>query len=276
MTNDREASKRFTFSDVDTSGRTDALQAQLRFQAQQFAEDRRIRLAQLGLRPGDNALDVGCGLGEVAAMLAELVGPGGRVIGVDPSEAMVAQARLTTKGLSQVEIASGNAMALDLPTETFDAVYSERVFMHLDDPATAVREVVRVTKPGGRVMIVDPDHSMTRVDVADMETGAVLFWTMATSKMKNPRSGTLLLSQFRDAGLDDVSISGTVSALREPMSDATTFVASFREAADLAVTRGAVDGAAADAVVADLSGRLQSGTFVMLMTMFTVQGTKPL
>jgi ubiquinone/menaquinone biosynthesis C-methylase UbiE len=131
------------------------------------------------------------------------------LVGLDAIEAMVSQARLSMEQLPQVEIRRGDAMSLDLPDCSFDAVYSERVFMHLDRPTAAANEVVRVTKPGGRVMIVDPDHSMTRVDVVDIETGALLFWTLATTKMKNPRSGTLLLAQLRETGLEDVGISGT-------------------------------------------------------------------
>lgn len=267
--------EQFTFSDVDRSGRAAALEAQLQVQAKQFEADRRRRLGLLGLAAGGSALDVGCGLGELTLMLAEIVGPSGTVVGIDPSEAMVTRARETTAAEGQIDIRRGDGTALDFADETFDAVHSERVFMHLDEPDRAVAEALRVTRPGGRIMVVDPDHSMTRVDTDDSETAAAIFWTMAATKMKNPRSGTRLVGQFRRAGLEDIDVDGTIALVREPPSDARSFVQSLTDAADVAVHAGTAIQQAADEFLREVTARLEARTFLMLMPMIAVVGTKP-
>lgn len=266
----------FTFSDVDKSGRVAALQAQLRLQAEQFEGDRRRRLSRLGLTKGGAALDVGCGLGEVVAMLADLVGETGTIVGIDASESMVAQAATATGDLPQVEVRRGDALALDFPDAVFDGVHSERVFMHLERPDLALAEVARVTRPGGRIMVVEPEHSMTRIDAEDADTAAVVFWSMATTKMKNPRAGIRLIGQFRHAGLVDVQVEGTVAVLHEPLGDADQFVNSLAEAGTVAIASGAATRQRVDAFLDDLRDRLADGSYLMLMPMFTVSATKPL
>ena len=264
----------FSFSNVDASGRAAALERQLRVQADLFEADRRTRLALLRLGAGGSALDLGCGLGEVALMLSELVGPTGSVVGVDASESMVARAGELNAAAPNVDIRRGDVMALEFADASFDAVYSERVFMHLDDPDQALAEAVRVTKPGGQVMIVDPDHSMTRIEAADVDTAIAVFWAMARSKMKNPRSGSRLVEQFHRADLVDVEVHGTISLFRSPLGP-DSFHASLAEAAAGLVAEGDLSRAQADAFLDEIAGRIENGTFRQLLPMITVVGTKP-
>src|SRR5262245_20920210 len=97
------------------------------------------------LEPGNTALDLGCGTGDDLRSLAALVGPTGRVVGVDVSETMIAQARARTAGMP-VDCHVGDAYQLDFAAGTFDASRADRVLQHLERPRDAFAELVRVTR----------------------------------------------------------------------------------------------------------------------------------
>ncbi|HEX2153222.1 MAG TPA: methyltransferase domain-containing protein [Acidimicrobiia bacterium] len=99
--------------------------------------------------PGDHLLDVGCGTGVVAREALARVGHGGRVVGVDPNEGMLAVAQRTPR----VEWRTGVAEDLPFADASFDAVVSQFAMMFFDDRERAVREMERVLRPGGRVAI---------------------------------------------------------------------------------------------------------------------------
>jgi SAM-dependent methyltransferase len=110
--------------------------------------------SQLGLRSGQRLLDVGCGLGDAALGLAGDLGAGVEVVGVDASAAMIAGARARAHGTKyRVRFAVGDALALDEPAGSFDAVRSERCLQWVTDPEAAVAEMARVVPAniGGRL-----------------------------------------------------------------------------------------------------------------------------
>ena len=85
--------------------------ARLQRQAEELAPDSAVLLDSLGLRPGDSAIDLGCGPRGVIDLLAERVAPGGRVVGLDADPAHVAMASdfVASRGLSNVEVVCGDA-----------------------------------------------------------------------------------------------------------------------------------------------------------------------
>ena len=107
-----------------------------------------------GVRPGDRLLDVACGRGAVLVPAARLVGPAGRVLGVDLSPEMVrlASARVAAAGL-EAETAVMDAEKLDLPDEAFDVVVCAFGIFFLPDPDRAMREFRRVLVAGGTVAL---------------------------------------------------------------------------------------------------------------------------
>lgn len=104
---------------------------------------------------GDRALDVGCGSGAVTAMVmyGELSFLGVEVIGMDCSEGMLREARNRTPGRARFE--AGNAAAMKYENEAFDVVTTVYTLRNFPDLRDALSEMLRVTKPGGRVMILD-------------------------------------------------------------------------------------------------------------------------
>jgi SAM-dependent methyltransferase len=115
-------------------------------------------LLQAGLRPGMRVADLGCGVGMVTTLLADLVGPTGQVVGVDFSGAQVAQAReLLPPGFSNVSFVQASATDTGLPQESFDLVYCRFLLIHLTEPMQALREMHKLLKPGGILVCEDGD-----------------------------------------------------------------------------------------------------------------------
>ncbi|MBO0836909.1 MAG: methyltransferase domain-containing protein, partial [Actinobacteria bacterium] len=112
-----------------------------------------------GVRPGDSVLDVGSSSGYLARKLAAAAGPSGHVTAVDPSERAISYAQRRAAGA--IRFIVGVAQDLGLPDESFDVVTSTLALHHV--PArqreAAVREMYRVTKPGGRLLVADFDPS---------------------------------------------------------------------------------------------------------------------
>src|SRR5580700_300103 len=111
------------------------------------------------LRPGLSLLDVGSGPGTITADLAQRVAPG-RVTALETSEAVLQHTRdeITSRGGGLVDFAVGDVLALDYPAATFDVVHAHQVLQHVQDPVAALREMIRVCRPGGVVAARDGDY----------------------------------------------------------------------------------------------------------------------
>jgi arsenite methyltransferase len=109
------------------------------------------------LPPGATVLDIGCGAGTDLLLAALHVGPSGRAIGVDMTEAMRDRARrgATACGLAHVEVREGEATALPIESESVDVVLSNGVLNLVAEKRAAVAEIRRILKPEGRVQIAD-------------------------------------------------------------------------------------------------------------------------
>jgi len=109
------------------------------------------------LPAGAIVVDIGCGAGMDLLLAASHVGPRGRAIGVDMTEAMRHRARrgAAACGLPHVEVREGEATALPIKAESVDVVISNGVLNLVPEKRAAVAEIRRVLKPGGRVQIAD-------------------------------------------------------------------------------------------------------------------------
>lgn len=114
-------------------------------------------IADLPIKPGSVGLDAGCGIGISTAELAKAVRPGGRVVGLDFSEAMLAEARAFTTGSGAIEFQPGDFLNLPFDEGTFDWLWCKDSLwpgVITNDPASAVKGFARVVRPGGTIILV--------------------------------------------------------------------------------------------------------------------------
>jgi ubiquinone/menaquinone biosynthesis C-methylase UbiE len=161
----------------------------------------------LRLQAGMKVLDVGCGIGTDAFQLVAWVGPGGMVTGVDFSESLIAEAvrRAAGRGL-HITFEVGDAQALRFSDNSFDAVRTERMLMHVPDPSRALTEMARVLKPGGRMVVHDFDWESQFCDSPFKETTRKIALSFCDG-MKNGWIGRCLPRLFREIGMTDISVS---------------------------------------------------------------------
>jgi ubiquinone/menaquinone biosynthesis C-methylase UbiE len=152
-------------------------------------------------------LDVGCGIGTDTLGLAELVGPGGLVTGVDFSDSLIAEAvrRAANRNLP-LNFEVGDAQTLRFPDGSFDAVRTERMLMHVPSPSKALAEMSRVLRPGGRMSIQDFDWETQFCDSPYKETTRKIALAFCDG-MKSGWIGRSLPRLFREAGMTDISVS---------------------------------------------------------------------
>ena len=118
-----------------------------------------------GVQPGQRVLDVGCGTGYFARLLARAVGPDGLVVGIDPSTEMIAHARRKAGRAGNCQFRVGTAESLDFPDDHFEVVVSSLVLHHLPEDlrVPALREMRRVLRPGGTLLVAEaqvPRHGL--------------------------------------------------------------------------------------------------------------------
>jgi SAM-dependent methyltransferase len=228
----------------------------------------------LGIRPGDRVLDAGCGSGVVTREVAQRVGAGGRVVGVDPSAALLTIAReIADRGdvADRIEFRVGSALALPFADAAFDRAIAVTVLGHIPNGAAAIPELVRVVRAGGTVGAFDfdsdmtafthPDRDMTRRIVGAASDAIAVDGWMA-------RRTPLLLAK---AGVRDVQ----VRAFFPIDSAAGSFYVELAErSASAAVASGAVSAEEAAAWLGQFRAQLPLGPVVAGRLHVFAWGTK--
>lgn len=113
----------------------------------------RAVLARVPVQSGDPILEPGCGSGRLTKLLAEQVGPSGRILACDISPVMLQLAARNTATLPQVTLLKEPAESLSLAAHSLKLVFCHQVFPHLEEPATALRSWRRALQPGGRIIL---------------------------------------------------------------------------------------------------------------------------
>ncbi len=183
--------------------------------SESFAAHARRAFRRAGVGPGWTVIDCGCGPIGALALLAELVGPAGRVVGVDFSETTVERARsvVTAAGLGNVELVAGDIHELDPAAlgGPFDLAFTRAFLMHQEDPARTLSRIAALVRPGGWIVAHEPLASPTPRSNPPLDA-LPAYWTLVHEVMQFagvPRGAIEDLPRSaRAAGLDIVEADG--------------------------------------------------------------------
>jgi len=188
--------------------------ARLQRQADELAADSAALLDKVRLRPGQSAIDLGCGPRGVLDLLAERVSPGGRVVGLDADPVHTAMAAdfAAERRLSGVEIMTADARSTGLPPGSFDLVHARTLFINLPDPAAVAAEMARLSRPGGWVADMEPDteHSLCYPPHPAFDRLCEIFRVVFSRNGADIAMGRRVPELFRQAGLADVEVEARV------------------------------------------------------------------
>jgi SAM-dependent methyltransferase len=171
------------------------------------------------LRPGLSLLDVGSGPGTITADLAARVAPG-RVTALETSKQVLQHTRdeVASRGCTSVDFAVGDVLALDFPAGSFDVVHAHQVLQHIAYPVAALREMVRVCRPGGVVAARDGDYGGFVWYPASplLDRWNELYHAVARANGGEPDAGRHLLAWARAAGCRDVRAASATWCYGDP------------------------------------------------------------
>jgi ubiquinone/menaquinone biosynthesis C-methylase UbiE len=227
----------------------------------------------IAAKPSERLLEVGSGSGILCRMLAPCLQPGGQMVGVDISPEMTIEAQkyaLAEEIDGGISFETCTAESLPYPDASFDGAIAARLLLHAADPETVIREMKRVVKPGGRVVVMDWDFDTVTVDHPDKGlTRRLLHWRNDHHGGNN-WSGRQLWRRMREAGLQNLSVHPWVSVAHGEEDGLTQ---SLWRAAQVACEGGAISPVEQDVWVKELKDSLRVGTFFASIVYFIVKGT---
>lgn len=174
---------------------------------------KRQSLDRVDIRTGHCILDVGCGPGDDVREIAQMVGSSGRAVGVDCDYQMIAEAwrRLGPRRTDyNIEFRVCDAHRLPFPDSSFDGCRSDRAFQHFVDPAAALREIIRVSRDGARIVISDPDWETLTIDTPERSITRRIVQFIADHFVRHGWMGRQLPRLFKAQGLSDVQAESSV------------------------------------------------------------------
>jgi SAM-dependent methyltransferase len=176
------------------------------------------------LHDGMRLLDVGSGAGTITADLARIVGSA-NVTAVEVSEqaADVTRAELERQGFEEVRVLAADAHDLPFADDSFDVVHAHQVLQHVADPVEVLRQMRRVTTPGGVVAVRDADYDGFRwfPDLPELERWRILFTGAMRANGGTPDAGRHLLAWVHAAGFTEVTVTSSTWCYAEPASRAS-------------------------------------------------------
>jgi len=180
-------------------------------------------LRATGIQPGWSVLDAGAGNGVFLPLMAEMLGPRGRIEALDLARENVEAIEVSVASRQfacPVSARTGDITALPYATDTFDAVWSANVVQYLSDEklAQAIGEFRRVVRPGGLVAVKEVDISVWQYQPQDPRlTWRLLDALSGDTQISGAMSGSRVPAWFRRAGLENVSAITTLAERRQPL-----------------------------------------------------------
>jgi ubiquinone/menaquinone biosynthesis C-methylase UbiE len=226
-------------------------------------------LDRVGLRPGMSCLDVGAGPGAVMRLMADRVGPTGRVTGIEIDGALGshALADLRAQGGCEFELIEANVLDLDtVPGAPFDLTFCRLFLMHMQEPVAALEKMMFWTKPGGTVVAQEFDFGAIAVEpiCPAMAEFNRVFEGVFRGQGRNLRAGRQLPAQFEAAGLG-LPDGTSAEAKFLPLKDmAQMLIGVYQGLFAAAAELGIADATRADEFKADMAEAASDGRYYCL------------
>ncbi len=228
---------------------------------------KRLMLEELDVRAGQTVLDLGCGPGTDLGALASAVTSTGTVIGVDHDPRMVDTARERTAGDGVVDVRNGDVHELPLADGIADRARTDRVLQHVADPARALGEIRRVLRPGGRLVMGEPDWSTLAIDHPDPTLTHAYTRHVTDKVVRNAEIGRQLTRLATGAGFSVPTVAPVTPVFRD--ARAADRILGFERTTERAVAAGDL--------TADEARRwldhLAHGVFLAAVTFYVVVAT---
>jgi ubiquinone/menaquinone biosynthesis C-methylase UbiE len=261
-------------------GQSDSEPERLIRQTAMHREETLQLLDRAGLGPGERALDLGCGPLGILDQLAERVGGGGKVIGLEREESFRQHAATTVhaQGLANVSVIGGDARKTKLPSNYFDFSHARLLLVNLRRPQSVVEELVRVTKPGGVIALHEVDWvSWTCEPMADswirLKRAARAVWQQNGLDV---HIGRRLPEMLHRAGLQDVQVQPRTYAWYRGEQNHSLLLAILNRIRRDIIEHGLMEEAEVIRLEQELTKHLTDpNTMVLSPTYFRVWGRKP-
>lgn len=261
-------------------GGSEAERARLRAQALEHDSTARWLLQEVGVRPGWTVLDIGCGPVGILAVLAEMVGPAGVVVGLEREDRFVEMARadVARNAINNVTIVQGDALSTGLEHDSFDLVHERLVLVNVPERSELVAEMVALTRPGGVVALEDIDN-VSWLCEPPHESWTVLlgvFHQTFRSGGGDPFVGRRLPTLLTEAGVVDVQLHVHAAVPQPGEYRRTHLLALIESIRDKAIALGVISEAELEHHRAALLDHLGDSTTVVVdKLLFQCWGRKP-
>jgi len=262
------------FTDVDSAQDLDAyFDCLTLLDSLAYYQEYKIKSYELmQLSQGMKVLDAGCGLGDDAFRIAKRVLPGGKVIGLDASVAMIDKARSHELAAQlSVQFQTGDVKALPFPDNSFARCRIDRVLQHIPQPQKAVSELVRVLEPDGLLLAYDNDWGTFSVTSSTVDITRTIenLWC---DSFTNSWIGRYLCDYFISCGLSDVKIYPGTCIIND--FETADKVYNLRNTVQKAIAGGIISATQGSTWIAELISRTRMGSFMAALTAYTVTGKK--
>lgn len=237
-----------------------------------FKAYKRQTFALMRIGGGSRVGDIGCGTGEDAKNLSELVGVHGHVTGFDLSEAMLSEAKSRYANVHNLAFVLSDADRVDAPTASFDAVRLDRVLTHVPDIPAVFAELRRIVKPGGRIVISEPDMPGVWQSSRHPQLSAKIFRAIADS-CAQPYAARDLYHAFSDAGLIEVELHLHSAAIADPSAAETTL--NFEATIKSMLAVGSLTTEQSALWINEFEEQRRRARFLGGITVFVVSGINP-
>ncbi|MFI0822775.1 methyltransferase domain-containing protein [Streptomyces sp. NPDC021115] len=187
-------------------------------------------------------------------------------MGADSSLTMAGTMR--KGGLAHVTVADGHR--LPFHDSCFDGAWADRVLQHVEDPEQVIDEMTRVVRPGGRIVLADPDYATQVLDIEDQHLATRVLHFRAEAALRNGTLAHRHPGMLAARELEDVTVEARTLVVRDPT--AVDNVMGLRTWAHTATARGYLDQSEADRFVAQFDQAVRTGRFTYAVTFFLTSG----